>query len=497
MSRVPAACLRLEQRVAAAVQMHAVFQPAESVLLLLSGGADSMAMLAMLLRLHGRLGLRLRLAALHVDYAARGVDSDRDRDIVERACEAAGVPLHVVRLTQRLSGGDFQARARELRYRRARECVARDAHDVIATAHNRDDQTETILYRLAKYASPRGLAGMRPRGGDLARPLLGLGAAEIRAYCRACGIEYGDDATNVTTAYARNRLRLEVVPRLEELNPRLSETLYETALQAAAEADVLGLVVAEARARVTPAQGLGTGPRPPAPPAGGRSELPVVDVAALAAEPAAIQALVAHDLLRDAVGSEALVERRLVAALLALARRTQAGGRVSLGRGLEAVRERGFVRLIRVEPPHRCEPMSVEGAALVEAGGRGVAIDFCGCVYRVRLLPGAVLTREAALAGEAFVGLHATPQTVAVRHPRCGERFAPCGLGHETTAARYLAGARAPAPARRRAVVIDVDSAAAWIGHMDVDGTLVGRVAQDFRVAQSSTSTLHVFQEGL
>ena len=91
---------------------------------------------------------------------------------------------------------------------------------------------------------------MRPRDGDLARPLLGLGAAEIREYCRAAGIEYGEDVTNAAPLYARNVLRLEVLPRLEALNPRVAETLAAAAEQAAAEADVLAAASAEAGRRV-------------------------------------------------------------------------------------------------------------------------------------------------------------------------------------------------------------------------------------------------------
>ena len=134
-----------------------------------------MALLSLLRATDRRLGLGLTLAALHVDYGLRGAESDRDRRIVERACAAAGLPLHVERLAGELKGPDFQSRAREVRYRLARGLAAEKGCDVLVTAHNRDDQAETVLYRLVKYASPRGLAGMRPRDGDVARPLLGLG----------------------------------------------------------------------------------------------------------------------------------------------------------------------------------------------------------------------------------------------------------------------------------------------------------------------------------
>jgi tRNA(Ile)-lysidine synthase len=383
----------------------------------------------------------------------------------------------VERLHGSLTGRDFQARARAQRYGRARELAAKHGYDVIVTAHNRDDQAETVLYRLAKYASPRGLVGMRPRDGDLVRPLLAVGAAEIREYCRAMGIEYGEDVTNAEPLYARNVLRHEVVPLLEVLNPRLAETLSAGAEQAAAEAQVLGEVAAEARARVA---------RPC-----GRGDRAVVDLAGLAAEPAALRALLLHELLREAMGGDALVERRLVEAVLRLAARVDDAGRVSLGRGLEAVRGRGVLRIRPVAAGHACTPVALGGVDLSSAGDAGVTALFCGCLWRVRLLPGATLDRRAATAGEGFVGLAGPPRRVTLRHPRPRERFAPLGLSGETTVARHLAAARVPTERRPLAVVLEVDGRAAWVG-----GAAPGRVAQPFRVAQSSTVTLHVVQEG-
>jgi hypothetical protein len=135
----------------------------------------------------------------------------------------------------------------------------------------------------------------------------------------------------------------------------------------------------------------------------------------------------------------------------------------------------------------------VEGAALEAAGADGVAVEFCGGRWRLRLLPGAAFDRRAAVAGEAFAGLPAKPRRVSLRHPRRGERFAPSDLGGETTVTRFLAAARVPASQRARAVVLDVDGAAAWVGG---PAAPPGRVAHSYRVAHSSTLTLHVVQEG-
>ena len=492
MARLDPASLRLERRVAGFVVRHEVVMPAERVLLLLSGGADSMALLAMLPSVDRRLGLGLHVAAAHVDYRTRGAESDRDRLIVERACRVAGVPLAVLRLPRRPGGSDFQARAREIRYRHAREVADRDGLTAIVTAHNRDDQAETVLYRLSKYASPRGLSGMRPRDGDLARPLLCLGAREIRDYCCALGVEYGEDATNAVPVYARNVLRLEVLPRLEALNPRLAETLAAAALQAAAEEDVLTAAAAEARARVTPAPGACDDAGPGVTPGAG---LGAVDVVALAAEPPALRALVLHDLARQAMGGEALVERRLVEALLELAARPSAGGRVSLGRGLEAVRAGGLLRVRPAVGPHTCVPVGVESGDLAAAAGPR-RLAFCGRDVSVRLEPGPVFEQRAAARGDAFIGLARTPRLVTLRHPRRGERFAPRGLGGATTVARFLAAAGVPADGRPLALVVDVAGVAAWIGFAGADGRWRGRVAQAFGVDESSRCTVHVTLEG-
>jgi tRNA(Ile)-lysidine synthase len=483
MGAVDGAGYRLERHVAGFVAEERVLRHGERLLLMLSGGADSMALLALLPLVDQRLCLGLKLEALHVDYAARGADSDRDREIVVEACRAAAVPLEVVRLRHKLQGGDFQARARDLRYGRAREIAAAHGCNAIVTAHNRNDQAETILYRLAKYATPRGLVGMRPREEQVARPLLCLDSSEIREYCRRRGLRYGEDVTNAQAVYARNVLRLEVIPLLERLNPRLAETLAGTSAMAAAEAEVLAAATAAAAARAA---------LPTA-----AADLAAFSVRALTAERPALRALVLHDAVRRAFGGEALVARRLVQALLALVARTDEAGRVDLGRGLEGVRADGALRLRRRTPAHGCRPVVVEGRALAAAGGEGVPLAFCDHEYRSVLVAGAAFDKAAAAEGHAFAGLTATPQRVTLRHARRGERFAPLGLGRETTVARFLAGARAPATERARAVVLDIDGAVAWVGHRRGSGagSRCGRVAQGFRVDESTACTLQVFVE--
>lgn len=474
------------------VRERDLFGVGARVLLMLSGGADSMALLDVMPVVSERLGLRLEFAALHVDYATRGDDSVRDRLIVAAGCAAAGVPLHEVRLAHKPRGGDFQARARTLRYDRARELAAAQGYDAVVTAHHRDDQAETVLYRLAKYASPRGLAGMAAREGLLARPLLCLGAAEIRTYCRARDIDYGEDVTNAQPVYARNLIRLELLPLLERINPRVVETLAAGADAAAAEAEVLRDVTAAALARVLAA-----------PPDG---ESAALDLERFAREPQAVRALVLHGLVREALGGDALVERRAVAAVLRLADADSGPGRVTLRGGLEAVRGGGLLRLRRRAPVHACEPLALDLTALAAAGREGLAVTWCERRFRMRLEPGPGALRAgaadsrrladpAAFPDHAFVAAPTEDGRVALRHPRRGERFAPLGLGAPTTVARFLAAARVTPEARARAIVVAVADDVAWVGYESSAGRACGRVAECARVQEGTSSIVHVFEE--
>jgi tRNA(Ile)-lysidine synthase len=502
--REDAVVLKLRRRVRDHIARHEVLRPGERVLLMLSGGADSMAMLALVRAVDPDLRLGLRLRALHVDYGLRGADSARDRRIVERACAEAGVPLDVLLLEAGVRGPNFQARAREVRFARAFALAAQHGCGAVATAHNRDDQAETILYRLAKYASPQALAGMRPREAgaperaDLARPLLCLGAAEVRDYCRRAAVEFGEDVSNAQPLYARNVVRHEVLPRLAELNPRLAETLAASAEIAAAEREVLEAAAAAALERVelTPED----------------DEIAALDLAALGHEPGALRMLCLRALVTRARGAGTLVERHEVESLERLAARRDDAGSVDLRGGWQVVRGGGRLRLRRRAPGHTCPP-----ATLRVRPAAAARVRFCGGSYLATLDDGPRWPRERlgrqsgpapppgppsssgppppARCLEACAGLAGAPTRVELRHPGRGDRFTPFGMEHETTVARFLAAARVPAAARRRAVVLAVDGRVAWVGYGGPAGERRGRVARAFGVTESTVCTLHVVEE--
>jgi tRNA(Ile)-lysidine synthase len=207
------------------------------LLVMLSGGRDSVCMLDLAVRARGAAKVR----ALHVDYGLRP-EAEEDARHCAALCERLGVELAVERPRRPQGSGNLQAWAREQRYAAA-AALAEGAGAAILTGHTADDQVETILYRLASSPSRRALLGMRPRDGRLARPLLGTTREETTAYCEEGDLPWRDDASNEEAGYKRNLLRRDVIPELAKIHPAARENVLRTAALLRGEADLLDSLV--------------------------------------------------------------------------------------------------------------------------------------------------------------------------------------------------------------------------------------------------------------
>ena len=212
-----AAVQKTEARVLAYCGQAGLFVHGQRAAAAVSGGADSMALLRILLALAGPLGLTV--SACHVNHRLRGDAADRDEAFVRAECARLGVPLRVFRAGEEglptAAGGEEGAR--RLRY----ACFARlhqEGIDRIAMAHTVTDQAETLLFRLARGTGLHGAGGIRPARDWYVRPLLCLTRAEVEAYCAACGQEWVTDESNLSDDYARNRLRHDALPALRQAN---------------------------------------------------------------------------------------------------------------------------------------------------------------------------------------------------------------------------------------------------------------------------------------
>lgn len=236
--------------------------PDTAVLLAFSGGADSRALLHMLASLAEEQRFRLTLA--HVEHGIRGEDSRRDLEFCRQIAEQYGLEIFTlsadVPALARASGRSLEDEAREVRYEFF-DRLMRERHiPLLATAHHADDQAETMLFRLCRGTGLGGLAGIAPvrtfSCGYLTRPLLGCSKREILDYCTANRLDFVTDNTNFDTAYARNRLRAEVLPVMETLFAGVSQRMTATADALREDAQLLDTMARECLARVRIADGV-------------------------------------------------------------------------------------------------------------------------------------------------------------------------------------------------------------------------------------------------
>ena len=217
---------------------------------MVSGGPDSACLAAALVAAVGA----DRVVGLHLNYGLRP-DSGEDEATARTLCEQLGVELAVEHPD--LPGGNVQAAARDARYAAAEALRASRRLDWIATGHTRTDLAETVLYRLASSPGRRALLGLAPRQGRVVRPLLALGRDETRDLATAAGLPFRDDPSNEDPAFARARIRRDVMPALTDINSSTEENIAATWAELAQEAEALDAAVAEVLGSTGDAPALG------------------------------------------------------------------------------------------------------------------------------------------------------------------------------------------------------------------------------------------------
>lgn len=244
----------IQQRVIQYIEKEHLFLPDDKILIALSGGADSVA----LLRILHTAGYQCEAA--HCNFHLRGEESDRDEQFVQQLCRIYGIRLHTIDFNttqyateKRIS---IEMAARELRYswfeKIKKECGAK----VIAVAHHQDDSAETMLLNLIRGTGITGLLGIRPRNGSIVRPLLCISREEILRYLQRVGQDFVTDSTNLEDEYTRNKIRLNLLPLMQEINPSVKNSLIETSNHLNDVATIYNKVIAEAKTRIVTPEGI-------------------------------------------------------------------------------------------------------------------------------------------------------------------------------------------------------------------------------------------------
>lgn len=216
----------LSHKVSKTITRHSLLRPQGRVIVTVSGGADSVALLSVLLE------LGYDCVAAHCNFHLRGAESNRDMRFVEQLTEQLGIDLYVkdfdVASRCCTTGESLEMACRELRYQWFFELLDRDCAQAIAVGHHREDQVETFFLNLMRGSGLAGLAGMRYRNEHVVRPLLDVSRQEIEAYLAEKGLRWIVDSTNASNEFARNRVRNQLLPVLENLFPGASESILKT-----------------------------------------------------------------------------------------------------------------------------------------------------------------------------------------------------------------------------------------------------------------------------
>jgi tRNA(Ile)-lysidine synthase len=517
----PSSMQAVEEMVARAVAADALWSAGATLVVAVSGGADSLCLLGALLALQASPASAVapgELVVATLDHGLRGAAGAADARWVAELAASLGLRCVAEQVETRASASaqhlSLEDAARRLRYRFLRRVGAEVGAARIALGHTLDDQAETILLRLLRGSGLDGLAGMRPLRGDLARPLLGVTHAQAVAYCAARGWLPREDLTNRDERYLRNRVRRRLLPLLEAYNPNVRRTLARNAsliaddlaaLEAATDvawAEVVSVEQADRvelrlaalreqapalRRRVVrrAAQRLLALPHPPSPP-----------------------------LPREEGGAESAggLEARHIALIERFIVEGRTGGALSLPDGLRVALGYETLSLTRVsQPSQRADAtQATETAWRLPIPG---AVEIAALGWRVLAAP---LETPPGLEGDALPPIPRTPplsygsgmsggargelrvyldadriggDALTVRAWRPGDRFRPLGMAREKKLQDVLSDAKVPRELRHRLPIICLGERIVWVAGV--------RIADEFKLTPATSRALALQAEPL
>ena len=425
------------------------------LLIAFSGGPDSSALLLACIALRDRRGLDI--TAAHFNHRLRGADADRDAAHAEEVCRRFGVEClsgsGEALAHSRQAGSSLEAAARELRYAYLSDAASSIGAQAAATGHTMDDQAETVLLNITRGAGLRGLAAMRaaadlPIAGRakplrVVRPMLGLRKSEAAEFCRQLGLAPLLDQTNEDTRFPRNKLRQDVVPVLESINPSVIEAICRLARTARDDFEVIDAISAEAfRAAVTTR--------------GGSADISKEAVRKLP-DPVARRVLMAA--YESVAGTLDGLESAHLDAMLEVAR-GRAGTSVDLTGGVQMAGDRQTARLAhRGRQDDGCpypsivpeQPLSVPGELDIGDGFRLVA----------EIRPGA--TPEPGREWTATLDPAILDGALVVRSRRPGDRFHPLGMPGPVKLQDFFVNVGVPRRWRDRVPLVESTAGIAWV----------------------------------
>jgi len=440
------------------------------VLVAVSGGPDSMALMYILFYLRDELGIGLHV--FHLNHCFRGDESDQDARLVQDTARFLGIPCTIEEYdvpgycAQRNKSN--QEGAREVRYSLISRVAARVGAARVALGHHADDQAETIILNFLRGSGLTGLKGFLPVRDDFyIRPLFGLRRKDIEQYCQQNNIRFRIDSSNQKAVYRRNRVRLELMPVLEEYNPALVPALARTADVLRAEDEFLENEAGNVYFKVvTP----------------GSDGIFVLDVDALSAHPIALQRRVLRKLWSTITGNTAGLGFEHLESILDLVKEGKGSWASHLPGGVRVKRRYQYLEFEKESKPQEkvppyCYRLEVPGEVLIPETGiiiRAHPVKKAQASDPERLPP-----------GEALLDLEKLKGELCVRRRLPGDRFAPLGMGgSEVKLKKFLIDQKIPREERDRIPLVVCNGEIAWAAGI--------RPGEKFKVTEDSEELLHL-----
>lgn len=432
---------------------YELFTPQDRILLTVSGGVDSMVMLS----LFAEAGYQFGVA--HCNFQLRGAESEEDEVLVATEAARLGVPFYNRRFeTERemeLTGESMEMAARRLRYAWFHELCETEGYTTIAVAHHADDSVETFFINLLRGTGLRGLTGISTQVGRIVRPLLFATRKEILEYAVQHKIPYREDSSNRSTKYLRNKIRLGLVPRIREINPKFT-SLMRRNISRLTDAQHFITQAVERIREVAVEQ---------------RDGIDTIFLERI--DPSLPRNFVLYELLNSAYGFKGDVIDQLCHALDA-----ETVGRRFYARDHVAVVDRGTVIISPIDAEDGCEVQVQEGALRAYCGNSVL-------YFETRSID--LIEEFAVPANQALIDADKLQWPLTLRRWREGDWFIPFGMTGKKKLSDYLIDRKLSLPAKQRQFVLLSGEEIVWV---------VGeRIDDRFRLDDKSENVLCVTRE--
>ena len=435
--------MSLYERFRERVEEKKLFERGEHVLVAVSGGVDSVVLLHLLLRLRDPLQLSLTVA--HLNHKLRGFEADADQAFVTSLAEKWELPIVVeqkdVRLFARAERLSEEEAARLVRYDflfRAKEQVGADC---VATAHQADDQVETVIDHFIRGSGLLGLSGMCEKAGGLVRPLLFASRAEIEEYAKQNALSYRTDRTNYDVGYRRNRIRLELIPYIRRyFNPGIKQVVLRTA-KIIAETEAFLAEAARSAFREAVRKE--------------KKDRVVFDCRAFTEQIEAIQKYLIILAFEKLGGHRWQLRFDTLERVIGLAQKGQSGAVVELGGGIKATRSRDELAI------HKISEVSFRYHLYI---GQPVVIGELGLMISAEYATLDDYRREKGRSRNVeFVDADKVAGQLYVRNARRGDRFYPLGGEGSKTLSDFFIDEHVPVYERWRTPVVEDQKGIVWV----------------------------------